>query len=75
MRFIVLNDPVGVQVPMEFNRIAVFIELAFRCIVFFSCFLDFVVADGAACRFNEPGINCDAFIDSKALLFKLAENL
>ena len=36
---IFLNNPVGIQVPMEFKWIAVFIELAFRCIVFFSCLL------------------------------------
>ena len=57
---IFLNNPVGVQVPMEFKWVAVFIELAFRCIVFFSCFLDFVIADGTTGRLDKPGINGNA---------------
>ena len=59
---IFLNNSVGIQVPMEFKWIALFIELAFRCIVFFSCLLDFVVADGATGRFDKSGIYGDAFI-------------
>jgi len=47
MNDIFLDNPVGIQVPMEFKWVAVFVEFAFRCIVFISCFLDFIVADGA----------------------------
>ena len=38
-------------------------------------FFNLIITDGTACRFNEPGIDGNAFIDSKALFFELAENL
>ena len=39
-----------------------------------SDFFDFVIADRATGGFNEPGINCNAFIVSEDLGFKLAKN-
>ena len=60
---------------MEFERFAVFVKFAFRRIMLISGFFDFVIADRATGGFNESGINGNAFIDSEALVFKLAQDL
>jgi len=75
MRRIFLNHPVRVQIPVEFERLAVFIQFAFRCIMLISGFFDFVVANRATGGSNESGINGNAFIDSEALGFKLSQDL
>ena len=74
MRRIFLNNPVRVQIAMEFKRFAVFIKFAFRRIMLISGLLDFVIADRPTGGFNESGINGNAFIDSEALGFKLTKN-
>jgi hypothetical protein len=51
-----------------------FIEFTFRHIMFVFKFFNLIIADGATCRFDKPGINGDAFINSQALLFKLTED-
>ncbi len=74
MRLIVFNDPIRFEISWELERFAVFIEFTFRSISFISMFFNLIIADGMAGRFNEPGIDSDAFINGKALTFKLAED-
>ena len=74
MRRIFLNNPVRVQVPMEFKRLAVFIKLTFRRIMFISHFCDFSIADRSAGRFDESGVNGNTFIDGESLRFKLVKD-
>ena len=57
MRQILLDNPVRVQIAMEFKRLVVFVELAVRRIILISGLLDFIVAGWPTGGFNEPGIN------------------
>ena len=42
--------------------------------MFFSQFFDLVIADGSAGRFDQPGIDGDAFVDGQSLSFELSED-
>lgn len=53
MRSVFLNHPIRIQVAVELKRLAVFVQLAFRVIVFVSRLFDFIAADRPTAGFNQ----------------------
>jgi len=64
MRVIVLNYPIGFQISGELEGSAVLVELAFRCLSFFSEFFNFIIADWTTSGVNQSGIDGNAFINA-----------
>ena len=69
--FVILDNPVGVQITRELKVIPVLVYLSLRGLSFFSLFLDLLIADRVTGRLHQAGINGYAFIDGQALSGKL----
>jgi hypothetical protein len=69
--FVILDNPVGVQITRELKVIPVLVYLSLRGLSFFSLFLNLLIADRVTGRLNQSGINGYAFIDGQALSGKL----
>lgn len=63
MRGVVLDRPVGIEIPGEFHNTPIFIEFSFRCFSFLYFFFQFFFADGMAGRLNQSGIDGYAFVN------------
>ena len=68
---ILLHHPIRVQISGVFFGFTIFVQLSILSIVFFFQFFKFLIADRAAGRFYQPGVNRNAFINGQALCFEL----
>jgi len=75
MRSIIANGPVGLKIPRELKRLAVFIPITVFSLAAFTLFFQFILTQRPAGGFDQPGIHGNTLVDGKALLFELAQDL
>ena len=63
VRFIILDSPVGFQIPGEFERFPLFIQFTRRCFSFLFFFFQLLFAYRMTSRLNQAGVNGDAFVN------------
>ncbi len=63
VRPFILDHPVRFEVAGELKNIAVFIQLSLRSFSLFLFFLQLLLTEGMAGRFNPAGIDDYAFVD------------
>ena len=61
--FVIFESPVRFEIPGKLKDVTVFIQLSLGGFSFFLFFLQFLLAEGMAGRFNQTGINGYASID------------
>jgi hypothetical protein len=67
---IIFDHPVGIEVPGELQRFAVFIPLTFISLTVFALLFQLIVAQGAAGGLDQPGIHGNALVYEKPLLLE-----
>ena len=60
---IILDCPVGIEIPGEFKDIPIFIEITLGCFSFLYFFFQFFFTYGTAGGLNQTGVNSYAFVD------------
>ena len=63
MRYVILDCPVGIEIPGEFKDIPIFIEITLGCFSFLYFFFQFFFTYGTAGGLNQTGVNSYAFVD------------
>jgi len=64
---IILDCPIRFQIPGELKRIAVFIQLTFRCLLLQFFLLKSFIAERMGSRLHQAGINSYSFVDGQPL--------
>ena len=62
--FVILDNPIGIQITRELKVIPVLVRLPLRSLSFLSLFLDLLIADRVTGRLNQAGIHGHPFIDT-----------
>ena len=64
VRFIILNRPVGFEIPGELKVTSVFVQFTSRCFSFLFFFFQFLFGYGMAGRLNKAGVNGYALVNA-----------